>query len=101
MNGSEDELYLASADWMTRNFDKRIELLFPVERPEHKAKALHALRAMFRDNVPSTTFQPALISGFLKFRQASVVLPSNSSFQPAAFSASVRVFKAGSAARAD
>ena len=51
MNGSEDEVYLASADWMTRNFDKRIELLFPVERAEHKAKVLHALRAMFRDNV--------------------------------------------------
>lgn len=51
MNGSEDEVYLASADWMTRNFDKRIELMFPVERAEHKAKVLHALRAMFRDNV--------------------------------------------------
>jgi polyphosphate kinase len=51
LNGGEEETYLASADWMTRNFDKRIELLFPVERPEHKAKVLHALRAMFKDNV--------------------------------------------------
>ena len=25
--------------------------LFPVERADHKAKVLHALRAMFRDNV--------------------------------------------------
>jgi polyphosphate kinase len=51
LNGGEEEIYLASADWMTRNFDKRIELLFPVERPEHKAKVLHVLRAMFKDNV--------------------------------------------------
>lgn len=51
LNGGEEEAYLASADWMTRNFDKRIELLFPVERPEHKNKLVHALRAMFRDNV--------------------------------------------------
>jgi polyphosphate kinase len=36
---------------MTRNFDRRIELMWPLERPEHRTKALHALRAMFRDNV--------------------------------------------------
>ncbi|MEQ1727374.1 MAG: polyphosphate kinase 1 [Vicinamibacterales bacterium] len=51
LNGGEEETFLASADWMTRNFDKRIELLFPVERPDHKARVLHVLRAMFRDNV--------------------------------------------------
>jgi polyphosphate kinase len=51
LNGGDEETWLASADWMTRNFDKRIELMFPVERPEHKAKVLHALRAMFKDNV--------------------------------------------------
>jgi len=51
LNGGEEETFLASADWMTRNFDKRIELLFPVERPEHKAKVLNALRAMFKDNM--------------------------------------------------
>ncbi|HUR35622.1 MAG TPA: polyphosphate kinase 1 [Vicinamibacterales bacterium] len=57
LNGGEDEIYLASADWMTRNFDKRIELLFPVERSEHKAKVLHALRAMFMDNVKARQLQ--------------------------------------------
>ncbi|MBS1818427.1 MAG: polyphosphate kinase 1 [Acidobacteria bacterium] len=51
LNGGEEELYLASADWMTRNFDKRIELLFPVERADHKARVLHVLRSMFKDNV--------------------------------------------------
>ncbi|MGE3957667.1 MAG: polyphosphate kinase 1 [Vicinamibacterales bacterium] len=51
LNGGEEELFLASADWMTRNFDKRIELMVPVERGEHKLRVLHALRAMFRDNV--------------------------------------------------
>jgi polyphosphate kinase len=50
-NGGSEEVYLASADWMTRNLDKRLELMFPVEDAEQRAKVLHALRAMFRDNV--------------------------------------------------
>jgi polyphosphate kinase len=44
-------VYLASADWMTRNLDKRVELMFPVENVEHKAKVLYTLRAMFRDTM--------------------------------------------------
>src|SRR4029079_7473601 len=51
LNGGDEEVYLASADWMTRNLDKRVELMFPVEHPDHKARVLHALRAMFRDTV--------------------------------------------------
>jgi polyphosphate kinase len=51
LNGGAEEVYLASADWMTRNLDKRVELMFPIEETEHRAKVLHALRAMFRDTV--------------------------------------------------
>jgi polyphosphate kinase len=44
-------VYLSSADWMTRNLDRRIELMFPVESPDNRARVLHVLRAMFRDTV--------------------------------------------------
>ncbi len=50
LNGGERELYLGSADWMTRNLDRRIELMFPVEDKACKAKLLQALEAVFADN---------------------------------------------------
>jgi polyphosphate kinase len=50
-NGGDDEVFLSSADWMTRNLDKRIELLFPVEDAAAKRKVIDVLFAMFRDTV--------------------------------------------------
>jgi polyphosphate kinase len=56
-NGGDEEVYLSSADWMPRNLDKRIELLFPVESPEGRQKALLALDAIFQDNVKARRLQ--------------------------------------------
>jgi len=57
-NGGDEEVYLASADWMPRNLDRRIELLFPVEAPEGRQKVLQALDAIFQDNVKGRKLQP-------------------------------------------
>jgi polyphosphate kinase len=57
-NGGDEEVYLASADWMPRNLDSRVELLFPVEAAEARAKVLHALEAAFQDNVKARRLQP-------------------------------------------
>ena len=56
-NGGDLDLYLASADWMSRNLDKRVELLFPVESPECQQKVLRALDALFQDNVKARRLQ--------------------------------------------
>jgi len=51
LNGGDEEVYLASADMMTRNLDRRVELMFPIEDKNQKALVLHTLRSMFRDTV--------------------------------------------------
>src|SRR3569623_1219292 len=35
-NGGDPEMYCASADWMERNFFRRVEVAFPVEREVHR-----------------------------------------------------------------
>ena len=57
-NDGEEDVYLASGDWMTRNLDKRIELMFPVNEPQHKARILYVLRAMFRDTEKARWLRP-------------------------------------------
>ncbi|MBR6004436.1 MAG: polyphosphate kinase 1, partial [Lachnospiraceae bacterium] len=49
-NGGEKEYYCSSADWMPRNMDKRIEILFPVERERLREKLNHVFKLMLKDN---------------------------------------------------
>ena len=57
-NGGNYEIYMGSADWMPRNLDRRVELLFPVEVEENKEKALHILLAELADNVRAHMLLP-------------------------------------------
>jgi polyphosphate kinase len=57
-NGGDEEVYLSSADWMPRNLDRRIELLFPVTAPEPRRKVLEVMDAMFLDNVKARRLMP-------------------------------------------
>lgn len=49
-DGMED-IYMGSADWMPRNLDKRVEILFPVEDSNLKEKVMHVLKLQLEDNV--------------------------------------------------
>ena len=50
-NGGTTEIYAASADWMPRNLDRRVEIMFPLEDSEIKKKALHILTLELEDTV--------------------------------------------------
>ncbi len=50
-NGGADDVYLASADWMARNFFRRIELCFPVLDPALKRRVIReGLQPSLEDN---------------------------------------------------
>ena len=57
-NNGMEEYYMGSADWMPRNLDKRVEILFPVEDEKLKTELEHILQIQLEDNVKSHILQP-------------------------------------------
>ncbi len=56
-NNEHYEIYCGSADWMPRNLERRVEILFPVDRPELKEKLLHILKSQLKDTVKASILQ--------------------------------------------
>ena len=50
LNDGQEEYYLSSADWMPRNLDRRVELLFPVQEKSLRQKLKFALNTQWADN---------------------------------------------------
>ncbi|MBW8769553.1 MAG: hypothetical protein JF589_07360, partial [Gemmatimonadetes bacterium] len=50
LNGGQDELYIGSADWMPRNFLRRVEAVVPVETPALQERMRSLLAACLEDN---------------------------------------------------
>ena len=57
-NGGAEELYLSSADWMPRNLERRVELMFPVQDEKIRAALREILNAYFRDNCQARSLDP-------------------------------------------
>lgn len=57
-NGGDTQVYLASADWMSRNLDRRVELMAPIEDKKLARRAMDILEACFRDNTQSSMIRP-------------------------------------------
>jgi len=49
-NGGDEKVYLSSADWMFRNLEERVEILFPVEGTTHVERIKAYLQLMLQDN---------------------------------------------------
>ena len=50
-NAGNPKIYMGSADWMPRNLDRRVELVFPIEDEDLKERAFDILETMWNDNL--------------------------------------------------
>lgn len=56
-NDGEEEIYMGSADWMPRNLDRRVEILFPVLDESLKKRVYHILQVELDDNTKAHVLQ--------------------------------------------
>ena len=57
-NDGHYEVYCASADWMPRNLERRVEILFPIEEPDLKEQVVKILDCQLKDNLKAHILQP-------------------------------------------
>ncbi|WP_380680201.1 polyphosphate kinase 1 [Salinigranum sp. GCM10025319] len=57
-NDGDPEYYIGSADWMTRNLDRRVEAVAPVEEPALRAELQYVLDVMREDNRKRWVMRP-------------------------------------------
>jgi polyphosphate kinase len=57
-NGGEPELFCASADWMERNFFRRVEVAFPVVRESQRERIVRDLHLYLTDNTQAWLLCP-------------------------------------------
>ena len=57
-NNGWENVFMGSADWMPRNLDRRVEIMFPVEDETCKKEVMHILDIQLQDNVKAHYLQP-------------------------------------------
>ncbi|MGG3532010.1 polyphosphate kinase 1 [Paenibacillus rhizolycopersici] len=57
-NGGNPEVWLSSADWMTRNLTRRLELMCPVIKPQTRETLVRILMLSLADNVKAKRLVP-------------------------------------------
>ncbi|MCI9081846.1 MAG: RNA degradosome polyphosphate kinase [Lachnospiraceae bacterium] len=57
-NDGQEEIYMGSADWMPRNLDRRVEIMFPVEDERLMDQVRHVLGTQLADNIKAHILKP-------------------------------------------
>ncbi len=78
-NNRSPEVYCGSADWMPRNLERRVEILFPIEQQDIKEKVIHILDYELRDTVKAHIMQ--MDGSYAKIdKRGKAILSSQSEF---------------------
>ncbi|WP_307875769.1 polyphosphate kinase 1 [Clostridium felsineum] len=78
-NGNKEKVYLSSADWMTRNLDRRIEILFPIEDKKIKLIIKNQLKIYLMDNVNARRLKSN--GTYEKINSNNIIIDSQKYFQ--------------------
>ena len=65
-NNGDKQLYISSADWMTRNLDKRIEVTTPILDESVKGEILNIFEIQWKDNVKARIVDVHLRNKYVK-----------------------------------
>ena len=57
-NDGQEDLFLSSADWMPRNLDRRIELLFPLEDEQVRDRVMEVIDIQLADTLKARIMKP-------------------------------------------
>ncbi len=57
-NAGNPKIYMGSADWMPRNLDRRVELVFPIEDEDLKQRAFSIMETLLNDNTNARKMLP-------------------------------------------
>jgi polyphosphate kinase len=81
-NDGQPEVFLSSADWMPRNFRRRVELMFPIEDPGLRARIIDRILAVvLSDNVKARELEPDGTYRRIKPKPGEPVIRSQNEFQ--------------------
>ncbi|MDD1784337.1 polyphosphate kinase 1 [Enterovibrio sp. ZSDZ35] len=65
-NGGERDLYISSADWMTRNIDNRIEVATPIKDERLKERIMDILELQFADRAKARVIDKEMSNSYVK-----------------------------------
>lgn len=57
-NDGAEDIFLGSADWMSRNLERRVEIVFPIEAEELKEEVKEVLRIQLADTMQANLYMP-------------------------------------------
>jgi len=57
-NGGDEEIYFGSADWMPRNFDRRVEVVTPIKDRRLHGRVISLLETLLADNRQAWDMNP-------------------------------------------